>query len=105
MDVPTGFPFKVEDNDGGRTIVLTREFEGENIRIKVDMPGKKDCTSDELEIETSIPIVVTVSKVNYDSCLQFGLRCFPDRFSIHSLSLSKSGNPKDGIKYTGSSFL
>lgn len=106
MDVPTGFPFKVEDNAGGRTIVLTRESGGESIRIEVDMPSKGGASHDDdkHEIQTSIPVVVTVSKSD-GSCLEFGARCLPDGFSIFHLSLKKSGSSENRLAYTGPNFL
>lgn len=105
VDVPTGFPFKVEDNAGRRTIVLTKESEGENIRIEVDMPSKGGAHDDDMrEIQTSIPALVTVSKSD-GSCLEFGARCLPDGFSVLHLSLKKSGNSEKGLAYTGPNFL
>lgn len=106
MDVPTGFPFTVEDNAGGRTIVLTRESEGENIRIEVDMPSKGGTSLDDdrREIQTSIPVVVTVSKSD-GSGLEFGTKCLPDGFSVFHLSLKKSGSSENGLAYTGPNFL
>lgn len=106
MDVPTGFPFKVEDNAGGRKIVLTRESEGENIRIEVDMPSKGGAPDNDAkrEIQTSLPVVVTVSKSD-GSCLEFGAKCLPDGFSVFHLSLKRSGSVENGLAYTGPNFL
>ena len=46
---PKGFPFQIEDRPGERTILLTRSFEDEIIKVEVDIPqiGTEDEDEDE----------------------------------------------------------
>ncbi|KAL3531776.1 hypothetical protein ACH5RR_005297 [Cinchona calisaya] len=105
VDVPDGFPFKVLDIVGGRKIVLEREFQGETIRVLVDMPTSTT-VDDETQTESSIPVVVSVSKGN-GSCLQFDGRVFPGRILVNGLLLDNSCNSEeDGrFPYRGPDFL
>ncbi|XP_057475119.1 uncharacterized protein At2g39795, mitochondrial-like [Actinidia eriantha] len=110
-DVPDGFPFKIEDNPGQQTISLCREYQGENILVEVHMPdlvtgdnGEDDDVDDtEKSNQSSIPLVVTVSKKN-GPCLEFGVTAFPDEISIDSLSVKDPQNSEDQIPYEGPDF-
>ncbi|KAK8485641.1 hypothetical protein V6N13_027134 [Hibiscus sabdariffa] len=111
---PTGFPFEIEDNPGIQTVTLTREYEGELVKVDVHMldhgdeqgegeDAEDDRDEDEQQAKTSIPLVVTVSKKDGTS-LEFNCTAFADQISIDSLSF-RSPNPEDELAYEGPDFL
>ncbi|KAH7548158.1 hypothetical protein ACOSP7_032491 [Xanthoceras sorbifolium] len=114
-ETPSGFPFKVEDIPGQQTIILTREYQGELIKVEVGMPDlvtgdqpeavDDDNDDDELEKpnQTSIPLVVTVAK-NSGTTLEFSCTGYPDAISIDNLAIRKSENPEDQMPYEGPEF-
>ncbi|KAI3912512.1 hypothetical protein MKW98_020974 [Papaver atlanticum] len=55
VEAPRDFPFKIEDNAGNdRTITLTRDYQGEEIKAIVHWPSYKDSGSNvELDISVS----------------------------------------------------
>ncbi|CAI0427310.1 unnamed protein product [Linum tenue] len=107
-EVPAGFPFEIEDIDGERTITLTRKFEGETIKVEVDM---LNVDGDEEEEEdknndkstTSIPMVVTISKGSRQE-LEFGITAFPDEISVDSLSIKNPSSTEEQLPYEGPDF-
>lgn len=111
-EIPPGFPFKVQDNPGERTILLTREYQDEIIRVEVDMPNP-DATDEEeddnedndegADSRTSIPLVVSISKGN-GTCLEFGVTAFPDEIAIDSLSIKHPEGSEEQLAYEGPDF-
>ncbi|CAH8363501.1 unnamed protein product [Eruca vesicaria subsp. sativa] len=111
------FPFKIEDNPGHRNVTLTREYNGEQIRVEVSMPGSMDENEDdgmddnedgnEKANETSIPLVVTVTKKSGLS-LEFSCTAFPDAIVIDGLSVnhSEKSSSEEGeqLTYDGPDF-
>ncbi|KAJ7961374.1 Mitochondrial glycoprotein [Quillaja saponaria] len=110
-ETPDDFPFEIEDNVGGRTVLLKRQYQDETIRVEVDIPNVaagEDDDEDEAEdeenrSESSIPLVVSVSKEN-GLCLEFGVTAFPDEISIDSLSVKQLGASEDQLAYEGPEF-
>uniref|UniRef100_A0A5B7BWQ4 Mitochondrial glycoprotein family protein n=1 Tax=Davidia involucrata TaxID=16924 RepID=A0A5B7BWQ4_DAVIN len=112
-DIPDGFPFKIQDNPGLQTISLTREYQGESIKVEVHMPdlvtGEEDDDNgdddddNEKGSQSSIPLVVSISKKG-GPCLEFGCTAFPDEIAIDSLSVKDPENSEDQIAYEGPDF-
>lgn len=108
--VPSGFPFKIEDQPGLQTITLTREYHGETIKVEVHMPNlitgeESDETDDGEEPknhQSSVPLSVTISKKDGPT-LEFHVMAFPEEISIDSMSIT---NPEfeDGAGYEGPDF-
>ncbi|XP_006291661.2 uncharacterized protein At2g39795, mitochondrial [Capsella rubella] len=112
------FPFKIEDNPGLRTVTLTREYNGEQIKVEVSMPGlamdenEDDVDDDEdggdgrheKANETSIPLVVTVTKKSGLS-LEFSCTAFPGEVVIDGLSVNRPENSsEEQLAYDGPDF-
>ncbi|KAH6769186.1 hypothetical protein C2S52_006755 [Perilla frutescens var. hirtella] len=114
IEIPEGFPFKIEDHPGQQTITLTREYNGETITVEVHMPdisggeeNEKDEDEDEDEQEqgtqSCIPMVVRVSKSNGPS-LEFGCTAYADEIAIDTLSIKDPESSEDQIAYEGPDF-
>lgn len=111
-DIPKQFPFEIEDNPGERTILLTRKFEDEIIKVEVDLPhlstGYEDDDNAEEEEEEraddlSIPLVVSISKGNGVE-LEFGVTALPDEITIDSLSIKQPEAYEGRLAYEGPEF-
>ncbi|KAM1003005.1 hypothetical protein FF1_003322 [Malus domestica] len=93
--IPSSFPFKIKDTPGIQTVTLKRTYQGEDIQVEVHMPdlvtGEDDNDdnqnddNDEHANQSSIPLVVTVSKGN-GPVLEFSVTAYPDEFQIDSLA-------------------
>ncbi|XP_047320183.1 uncharacterized protein At2g39795, mitochondrial-like [Impatiens glandulifera] len=109
---PEDFPFKLEDNPGQQTVSLTREYQGETIKVEVHMSSL--ITGEEEEDENvddahknnqpNIPLIVSISKTD-GPYLEFGCDASPDEISIHSLSVKDPDQSEDQIAYEGPDFL
>ncbi|KAK6234249.1 hypothetical protein QUC31_006655 [Theobroma cacao] len=110
---PSGFPFKIEDTPGLQTVTLTREYDGEVIKVEVHMPDlvtgdeqEEDEDNDEGDYEkpskSSIPLAVTVSKKGGPS-LEFNCTAFPDEVAIDSLTV-RNPDSEDVLAYEGPDF-
>lgn len=110
-EIPDEFPFKIQDNPGERTILLTREYGDEIIKVEVDMPNPDDIEEEEgdgnedegADNRTSIPLAVSISKGN-GTCLEFGVTAFSDEISIDSLSVKQPEASDDQLAYEGPDF-
>ncbi|PPS17258.1 hypothetical protein GOBAR_AA03310 [Gossypium barbadense] len=78
---PSEFPFKIEDTPGLQTITLTREYDGELIKVNVHMP----------DLVTGCP------------SLEFNCTAYPDEITIDSLSV-RNPNSEDELAYEGPDF-
>ncbi|GMI87176.1 hypothetical protein like AT3G55605 [Hibiscus trionum] len=108
---PSGFPFEIEDNPGIQTVTLTREYDGELVKVDVHMvdhgdeqeEGEDDDGDDyEKQNKISIPLVVTVSKKDGTS-LEFNCTAYSDQIVIDSLGF-RSPNTEDELAYEGPDF-
>ncbi|EOA28331.1 hypothetical protein CARUB_v10024532mg [Capsella rubella] len=95
---PGSFPFKIEDNPGQQNVTLTRDYNGEHIKVVVSMPSLvTDENDDDAEDddgpsnESSIPLVVTITKKSGLS-LEFSCMAFPDEIAIDALSVKQPGD-------------
>jgi complement component 1 Q subcomponent-binding protein len=112
-EIPGGFPFKIDDQPGHQTIKLTRVYEGENITVEVHMPNLVtgedgedfDGNDDDAQKgnQSSIPLVVTVSKKNAPS-MEFSCTAFADEIVIESLAVKNPESSEDQIAYEGPDF-
>ncbi|KAA8534165.1 hypothetical protein F0562_031642 [Nyssa sinensis] len=112
-EIPDGFPFKIQDNPGQQTISLTREYQGESIKVEVHMPDLvtgedgdddgDDNDDNEKGGQSSIPLVISVSKKK-GPCLEFGCTAFADEIAIDSLTIKDPENSEDQIAYEGPDF-
>ncbi|KAI9154124.1 hypothetical protein LWI28_021296 [Acer negundo] len=109
--IPDDFPFEFQDNPGERTILLTRKYQDEIIKVEVDMPNaddEEDEEEDEVdnerkEINDSIPLVVSITKGS-GTCLEFGVTALPDDIQIDHLSMKQPENSEDQLAYDGPEF-
>ncbi|KAK9068888.1 hypothetical protein SSX86_013004 [Deinandra increscens subsp. villosa] len=107
-DIPKDFPFKLDDISGMETVILTREYEGETIKIEVepsdlvigDSSSDDDAEKDE---PSTLPMVVKVSKTD-GPFLEFEISVHPGEIVIDSLSVKIPDLPEDGIRYEGPKF-
>ncbi|VVB05782.1 unnamed protein product [Arabis nemorensis] len=104
------FPFKIEDNPGHRTVTLTREYNGEQIQVEVSMPGlamnenEEDVDDNEESNESSIPLVVTVTKKS-GLGLEFSCTASPGEIVIDGLSVKHSeSSSEEHLAYDGPDF-
>ncbi|KAJ6717951.1 COMPLEMENT COMPONENT 1 [Salix purpurea] len=106
------FPFKIDDNAGQQTVILTREYEGELVKVEVHMPdfvtGEENDGDDgnddkEQPVQSSIPLAVTVSKKS-GTCLQFNCVAYADEVTIDSISIGVSESSEDQMAYDGPNF-
>lgn len=113
-ETPSSFPFKIEDNPGQQTVTLTRDYQGEIVKVDVHMPdlvtgenskAVDDDDDDDAENpgQSSLPLVVTVSKSSGTS-LEFNCVAYPDNIAIDSMTVMKSENSEDDIAYGGPDF-
>ncbi|CAN0837636.1 Uncharacterized protein At2g39795, mitochondrial [Linum grandiflorum] len=112
-DVPADFPFKMEDNPGQQTLTLTREYDGEHVKVEVHMPDlvtgeeddvRNDDDDDDTErpTQSSLPLVVTVTKKSGIS-LEFSCVAYADEIAIDSLSVKKPEHTEE-MAYDGPNF-
>lgn len=109
-EVPENFPFKIEDVPGERTILLTRNYGDEIIKVQVDIPqpgvGEEeddDDNDDETSVDSSIPLVVIITKGNGLS-LEFGVTVLPDEICIDSLTVKQPEDSEEQLAYEGPDF-
>ncbi|KAI3912509.1 hypothetical protein MKW98_020971 [Papaver atlanticum] len=116
VEAPGGFPFKIEDNPGEKTITLTREYQGENINVIVHMnnlvtgeDGEVDHDDDDQaeggvsSPQSSVPLVVIVSKGS-GPMLEFSVMAYPDEISIDSMTMKQPNASEELIPYEGPDF-
>ncbi|KAK1556955.1 hypothetical protein Q3G72_015168 [Acer saccharum] len=117
--VPSGFPFKVEDIPGQPTVILTREYQDELMKVEVcmtyldpDEPPEGDHIDQENKVgqrsPTIFPITITVTK-NSGRSLEFICTGrpntyyphtgYPYKLSIDGLLFRKSETSKDEMPY------
>ncbi|RZC53019.1 hypothetical protein C5167_011869 [Papaver somniferum] len=118
VETPIEFPFKIEDKPGEQTVILTREYMGNYIKVFVHMPDfstdvNKEENSDESDNQndqdkdsvndpqSSIRLVVT--NTNYlGTTLVYGVIAYPDGFSIDSFCIKYAYAPdEENIYYKG----
>ncbi|KAJ7964576.1 Mitochondrial glycoprotein [Quillaja saponaria] len=112
-EIPSGFPFEIEDNPGLQTLTLKRTYQGEEIRVEVHMPdlvtGGNDNDQDDDDVDSekpsqsSIPLLVSVSKRD-GPCLEFSCTAYPDEITLDSLAVKNPENAEDQIPYEGPDF-
>ena len=107
-DISNEFPFKIKDNPGERTILLSRKFQDETIKIEVDMPSISDDDDNDDDDDakdadvSSIPLVVSITKGS-GQYMEFCITAFLDEISIDSLSIKTLEN-SDELAYEGPDF-
>ncbi|XVF75269.1 hypothetical protein PTKIN_Ptkin13bG0174100 [Pterospermum kingtungense] len=88
-DPPSGFPFEIEDTPGLLAVTLSREYDGELIKVDVDTPD------DESPSKFTIPLVVTFSKKG-ELSLELYCTASPEEIAINSLTI---GNSDEGPEF------
>lgn len=107
-NISNEFPFKIKDNPGERTILLSRKFQDETIKIEVDMPSISDDDDNDDDDDakdadvSSIPLVVSITKGS-GQYMEFCITAFHDEISIDSLSIKNLEN-SDELAYEGPDF-
>ena len=105
-DISNEFPFKIKDNPGERTILLSRKFLDETIKIEVDMPSISTDDDDDDDAKdadvSSIPLVVSITKGS-GHYMEFCITAFLDEISIDSISIKNVEN-SDELAYEGPDF-
>ncbi|XXG86435.1 hypothetical protein AAC387_Pa11g1332 [Persea americana] len=113
-EIPDEFPFQIQDNPGEQTISLIRQYHGETIKVEVHMPDlvtgdenndddNDDDADDEKGGQSSIPLVITVSKI-HGPTLEFNCTAYADEVAIDSLSVREQEASEDQIAYEGPDF-
>ncbi|KAJ8753598.1 hypothetical protein K2173_022839 [Erythroxylum novogranatense] len=108
--VSDGFPFKIEDILGERTVLLERKYLDETIKVEVDMPnveveeGNDDDDNTESNAPPSVQLVVKISKDNSSKFLEIGVTAFSDEISIDILVIKDSSIFEDQLAYEGPDF-
>ncbi|EOA28407.1 hypothetical protein CARUB_v10024613mg [Capsella rubella] len=89
---PEILPFRIED-DGGKTVTLTRDYEGEHIKVVVGMPGETLDPSyyGNGDHDYKIPLTVNVTKKSGLS-LQFRCTVMDDDIEINDVFVDQSGD-------------
>ncbi|CAN1173930.1 Uncharacterized protein At2g39795, mitochondrial [Linum perenne] len=115
VEVEEDFPFKIDDNPGQQTLILTRECDGEHVKVEVHMPDlvtgedndvcNDDDDNDDIErpTQSTLPLVVTVTKKSGMS-LEFSCVAYADKIAIDSLSVKKPENSEEMVAYEGPNF-
>ncbi|KAF9674685.1 hypothetical protein SADUNF_Sadunf10G0152600 [Salix dunnii] len=73
-EIPKDYPFKIDDNAGQQTVILTREYEGELVRVECG------------------------------TCLEFNCVAYADDIKIDSMSIIGSETSEDQMAYDGPNF-
>ncbi|KAF9597699.1 hypothetical protein IFM89_021186 [Coptis chinensis] len=111
--LPNGFPFKIRDEPGMKTIILEKEYEGEVIKVEVHTPeiyeneDEDENNGDgdgEKEGHASIALVVKVTKGRNGTSLEFGCTADPDEITIDSLIVKDHDTSEDDLAYGGPDF-
>ncbi|CAK7325751.1 unnamed protein product [Dovyalis caffra] len=111
-ELPKDFPFKIDDNVGQQTVILTREYEDELVKVEVHMPDlvtgedndvRDDNDDKEQSMQSTIPLVVTVSKKS-GTCLEFDCVAYADEIAIDSMSIKVPETSEDQMAYDGPNF-
>uniref|UniRef100_A0A7N0RI11 Mitochondrial glycoprotein n=1 Tax=Kalanchoe fedtschenkoi TaxID=63787 RepID=A0A7N0RI11_KALFE len=112
LKIPAGFPFKIEDIPGEKTVSLKRRYQSEVIKVLADMPDhvankdedvKAAADDEESQDQSSIPLVVSITKEN-GLCLEFGVTAYPDEISIDYMSTKNPNLTDDQLPYEGPDF-
>ncbi|KAI3840398.1 hypothetical protein MKX03_037810 [Papaver bracteatum] len=97
VEAPGGFPFKIEDTPGEKTITLTREYQ------EVDHDdGQAD--GGVSSPQSSVPLVVSFSKGS-GPMLEFSVMAYPDEISIDSMTVKQPNASEELIPYEGPDFM
>lgn len=117
-EIPDKFPFEIKDDEGKSSVVLTRNFHGENIEVVVSMPGivsgeyegvdeDQDDNNGQQEdpTQSSLPLIVKVSKGDGPG-LEFSCTAFADEITIDALSVrhQDDGDEEEDLAYEGPEF-
>ncbi|XP_020575991.1 uncharacterized protein At2g39795, mitochondrial-like [Phalaenopsis equestris] len=104
IDAPKDFPFEIIDNSGDQTIILKREFAGENIQATVYMNfdgeemSKDDDDASEVDqdsaVSPNISLLVTIDK-GEGPVLEIGCNINSSDLEIESMTM-KSSHDSDG---------
>ncbi|XP_043711511.1 uncharacterized protein At2g39795, mitochondrial-like [Telopea speciosissima] len=114
--LPDGFPFEIIDNPGEQTVILKRQFAGDNIEVEVHMPDMtgedeededdddddKD-DDDEASAQTYISLIVNISK-GEGPRLEFCCSASPDEITIDSMLMKSPDVSSNEIAYEGPEF-
>ncbi|KAF5202556.1 Mitochondrial glycoprotein [Thalictrum thalictroides] len=109
-EIPDWFPFEIKDDPGKQTITLGSNYQGEDIKVVVQMPGpveeegEEDGDNNEESVQTCISMIVSVAKGRNKPCLEFGCTVYPDEISIDSLSVRDPDTSEDDLAYEGPNF-
>ncbi|KAK8961407.1 hypothetical protein KSP40_PGU004988 [Platanthera guangdongensis] len=115
-EVPKGFPFEIQDEQGTNLVTLKREYLGENIEVVVSIPkmedelddevddGKAGRAGDEKASHPATPMTVNITK-GKSLNLEFSCTAYPDEVVIDSLSVQRNDeSEEDSLAYDGPDF-
>ncbi|XP_010508970.1 PREDICTED: uncharacterized protein At2g39790, mitochondrial-like [Camelina sativa] len=94
------FPFEIEDDAGDQNVTLTRDYNGEHIKLSADMPYLHDAVIDAFgpscpHDELLFPLEVTITKKSGLS-LEFTCQVFADYMRVRELTVN---HPEDSLEY------
>ncbi|XP_020582644.1 uncharacterized protein At2g39795, mitochondrial-like isoform X2 [Phalaenopsis equestris] len=94
-EIPKGFPFEIQDEEGSNIITLRRDYLGD---------GDAGRAGDEKINQPAIPLTVNISK-SKELNLEFSCTAFADEIVIDSLSVQRKDESDDGVlAYEGPDF-
>ncbi|MCL7046296.1 hypothetical protein MKW94_015725, partial [Papaver nudicaule] len=114
-EMPSEFPFKIEDKPGEQTVTLTREYRDDYIKVIVHMPqhsssvdgvNKEEKSVDESDsvssvLQSCIRLVVTSTNFR-GTTLEYGVIAYQEEFLIDSFCVKYANAPdEDNIYYKG----
>lgn len=114
IDAPEGFPFEIIDNSGDQTVILKREFAGENIQATVfvnfdgedtskDDEDNSEVDNQENAVAANISLLVAIDK-GEGPVLEIGCNIGSSDLEIESMTM-KSTHDSDGQRaYQGPEF-
>lgn len=118
-EIPEGFPFEIQDEEGKNIILLKRTYQDENIEVRVSMPSlvtgeeleddaggnddDEDGGNDERPSQSNIPLTVSVNKGQGPS-LEFHCTAYPDELVIDAMSVRETPSDEEMLSYEGPDF-
>ncbi|KAJ0962471.1 hypothetical protein J5N97_030299 [Dioscorea zingiberensis] len=116
-EIPQGFPFEIQDENGMNVITLKRTYQTESIEVSVSMPclvtgeepenaggGDNDDEDYEKPGQSSLPLTVVITKEG-GPILEFYCTAYPDEVVIDSMSVGENEQTgEEALAYEGPDF-
>ena len=116
-EIPEGFPFEIQDEEGKSIITLRRKYQDEDIEVTVAMsslvtgqePDRDDGNGDgeeggEGSGHSSIPLTVNVKRQGDGPGLEFICTAYPDEVTIDAMFVREPKQDQEMLAYEGPDF-